>query len=73
MGAFSTHVIHKNPGIKNAGSVVLLGKERGIKWVKRLTGDLWLKPQAINISRAKCSNSKKDYLDGELTALYRIF
>jgi hypothetical protein len=70
--AFSTaDVIHENLGIKNAGSIVFVGKERGIKWVKGLKGDLRLKPQAINISRAKCSNNKKDYLDGELTALYR--
>ncbi len=52
-------MIHKNPGIKNAGSVVLEGKESGIKWVKGLKGDLRLKPQATNIIRAKCSNNKK--------------
>jgi hypothetical protein len=39
MGALSIHVIHKNPGIKNVGPIVFIGKERGIKWVKGLKGD----------------------------------
>ncbi len=59
----------KNPGIKNAGSIVFVGKERGLKWVKRLKGDLRLKPQAMNISRAKCRNDKKDHSGSELITL----
>jgi hypothetical protein len=56
MGAFSAHVIHKNPGIKNAGSIRGKGKMDKVgERVKRRP----LKPQAINISRAKCSNYKK--------------
>jgi hypothetical protein len=66
MRVFSTHVIHKNPGIKNAGTIVFVGKERGIKWVKGLKEDLRLKPQAMNISRAKCRNDKKDHLGSQL-------
>jgi hypothetical protein len=69
MGTFLTHVIHKDSGIKNAESIVFVGKERGIKWVKGLKGDLRLKPQAMSISRAKCRNDKKDNLDSQLITL----
>jgi hypothetical protein len=70
LGDFSTDVIHKNPGIKNVGTIRRKGKRDKVgKWLK---GDLWLKPQTINISRAKCRNDKKD-LGSQLITLYQKF